>query len=263
MGRNEVEACVLQFADDNLFMCEDSFSNVLSLKAILRCFELVSGLKVNFHKLKLAGINVDRNFEVYTKTLKCSLMGIPFKYLGLEGGGNPKKKKFWESILSKISARLCAWMGRLLSLARRICLIKSIFTVIPLFYLSLFKAPESVYNKIISIQRRFLWACGRDDRSIAWVRWENLYKQVEEDGLGIKYVRKFNGALIKWKWRRLGEEQRMWKDILVSKVWIQVVANPLWNTNRGGGEMYPKFGTRGEEKGGSKKHWNVKWNVGT
>ena len=50
VGRKEIECSMLQFADDTLFMCEDIFSNVFTIKMILRCFELVSGLKINFYK---------------------------------------------------------------------------------------------------------------------------------------------------------------------------------------------------------------------
>jgi len=93
IGKKEVEVCILQFADDTVFSCENSYSNVLTLKAILRGFELASGLKINFHKSKLTGINVHRsNLVCYTKTLNCAQMGTPFKYLGLEVGGNPRKK---------------------------------------------------------------------------------------------------------------------------------------------------------------------------
>jgi len=49
---------------------------------------------MNFHKSKMAGINVERqSLEVYAKTLHCT-MKVTFKYLGLEVGGNPRKKKF-------------------------------------------------------------------------------------------------------------------------------------------------------------------------
>ena len=88
VGRKEIECCILQFADDTLFMCEDSFSNILTIKTILRCFKLVTGMKINFHKSKLVGVNVDRNtLETYAKTLNCNTMWIPFKYLELEIGG--------------------------------------------------------------------------------------------------------------------------------------------------------------------------------
>ena len=83
VGRVELECCMLQFADDTLFMCEDSFSNVFTMKVILRVFELASGLKVNFYKSKLAGLQVDKNtIEIYARTLNCDIMQIPFIYLG-------------------------------------------------------------------------------------------------------------------------------------------------------------------------------------
>ena len=127
VGRDEVEACVLQFADDTLFMCEDSYNSVFAIKAILRCYEIASRLKINFHKSKLVGINVESSsIEVYAKTLNCTLMRVPFKYLGIEVGGNPRKKQFWEPILNKLRDKLCVWKWRFLSLAGRICLIKSV-----------------------------------------------------------------------------------------------------------------------------------------
>ena len=39
-------------------------------------------------------------------------MRVPFKYLGLEVGGNPRNVKFWESVLTKLKARLNVWKGR-------------------------------------------------------------------------------------------------------------------------------------------------------
>jgi len=93
VGRNDIKSCMLQFVDDTYFMCEGSYTNVITIKVILWCYEFASGLKINFHKLKLAGINVERNsFEFYAKSLNCTLIRIPFKYLGLEVGGNPRKK---------------------------------------------------------------------------------------------------------------------------------------------------------------------------
>jgi len=227
VSRKEVEASVLQFADDTLFLCEDSYYNVFSIKAILRCYELASELNINFHKSKLARVNVGREvLDVYAKTLHCTLMRIPFKYLGLEVGGNPRKKLFWEPIIERLSTTLNVWKGRSLSLAGRVDLVKLVFTFLLLFYLSFFKAPQVVCDKIISIQRRFLWGWGREKRSIPWVSWENLCKPMEEGGLGIKNVRNFNGTLLaKWKWRLMGEEKGMWKEILVSKYGMDIERN--------------------------------------
>ena len=73
IGKNELEVCILQFANDTFFLCENTFSNVVTLKAILRGFELASSQKINFHKSKLAGVNVPSNAVVcYSKTLNCT-----------------------------------------------------------------------------------------------------------------------------------------------------------------------------------------------
>jgi len=56
VGGKEVEINLLQFADDTLFVCESKVQNIMCIKAILRCFELSSGLKVNFHKSKIGAI---------------------------------------------------------------------------------------------------------------------------------------------------------------------------------------------------------------
>ena len=161
IGRHEVEMCILQFADDTLFLCEDTFGNVLTLKAILRGFELASGLKINFHKSRLVGINVQNStIGCFTKMLNCIKMEVPFKYLGLEVGGNPRKKQFWDPLITKLKEKLSVWKGRFLSMAGRICLINSVLTAIPLYYISLFRVPTSVCKRIISIQTRFLWGWG-------------------------------------------------------------------------------------------------------
>lgn len=83
-----VEVALLQFADDTIFMGEASIQNIFAVKSILRCFELVSGLKVNFCKSKIAGICVENNWLASSASiLLCQQMNIPFIYLGMPVGG--------------------------------------------------------------------------------------------------------------------------------------------------------------------------------
>lgn len=75
VGKNSIECCLLQYADDTFFLCEDSFNNIFAIKAILRCYEIVSGLKVNFHKSKMVGISVNSYvLNTSAKTLNCHTM---------------------------------------------------------------------------------------------------------------------------------------------------------------------------------------------
>jgi hypothetical protein len=52
----------LQYADDTLCIGEASVDNLWSMKALLRGFELASGLKVNIWTSCLIGVNVDNTF---------------------------------------------------------------------------------------------------------------------------------------------------------------------------------------------------------
>lgn len=57
LGNANMKISLLQFVDDTIFF-KESPRECITLKTILRCFELASGLKVNFHKSSLASINV-------------------------------------------------------------------------------------------------------------------------------------------------------------------------------------------------------------
>lgn len=77
---------LLQFADDTIMAGKGTWDNLWSIKTIFCSFELVSGLKVNFHKSNLVDINLNSQFlEVAFSFLLCSLDAIPFKFLGDSG----------------------------------------------------------------------------------------------------------------------------------------------------------------------------------
>ncbi|GMQ01732.1 hypothetical protein CsSME_00048274 [Camellia sinensis var. sinensis] len=49
VGGNGVVVSHLQFGDDSLLFYEADMQEVMNLKRILRCFEMVTGLKINYH----------------------------------------------------------------------------------------------------------------------------------------------------------------------------------------------------------------------
>ncbi|XP_068486473.1 uncharacterized mitochondrial protein AtMg00310-like [Phaseolus vulgaris] len=210
---------MLQYADNTLFFCKAKSKSVFNLKVMLNCFELASGLKVNFSKSRLGGIGVEQTEILhFAKILNCEVMSIPFKYLGMPVGGCHKRGEFWDEVVNRVKKRLGRWKGRFISMAGRICLIKSVLSSIPLFYLSLFKIPSIVLKKIVSLQRNFLWGWGSDGRKIAWAAWDKVCKPKEAGGLGIINVRQFNLALMgKWIWRLKTEAGGLWKEVLESK----------------------------------------------
>lgn len=110
------------------------------MKSVLRCFEVVSGLKVNFHKTGVIGINVENRFlDTSYLFLNCKCDSLPFKYLGLPIGANPKKMSMWQPIVDLLVKRLSSWKQRHLSFGGRITLIHSFLNNIPIYYLSFIK----------------------------------------------------------------------------------------------------------------------------
>jgi hypothetical protein len=93
----------LQYTDDTLCIGEASVENLWMLKAILRGFEMVSGLNVNFHKSCLIGINVPSDFmDMACSFLNCRQGSVPFMYLGLPVGANPRRVATWEPLVEQL-----------------------------------------------------------------------------------------------------------------------------------------------------------------
>jgi exonuclease III len=210
----------LQYADDTIFIGEACVENLWSMKAILRWFELISGLKVNFSKSNIIGVNVQNSFlEGAASFLHCKVRSLPFTYLGLPVGANPRCVNTWKPVLDAIENRLHSWKNKYVSLGGRVVLINSVLASIPIFYLSYMKLPSGVRKAIIRLQRNFLWGTSASGESkIPWVRWSDVCRPKKDGGLGVKDLKIFNLSLLaKWRWRLLAEDKPQWKLVLAAK----------------------------------------------
>ncbi|XP_058741507.1 uncharacterized mitochondrial protein AtMg01250-like [Vicia villosa] len=101
---------ILQFADDTLIVGEGTWKHVWAIKAVLRDFELVSGLGINYHKSKLIGINNSNSFlEAAYFLLSCKVEESNFHFLGIPIGFDPRKESTWNALLVKMKKRLGGW----------------------------------------------------------------------------------------------------------------------------------------------------------
>jgi hypothetical protein len=88
--------------------------------------------------------------------------------------------------------------------------------------MSLFPIPAYVAKRIEKIQRDFLWGGGgggmKDEVKFHLVEWAKVCSPIDEGGLGIQNVRRFNQALLgKWLWRFAQEKGAWWRLVLVAK----------------------------------------------
>jgi hypothetical protein len=220
----------LQYADDTLCIGEPTLDNLWALKAILRGFEMVFGLKVNFWKSSLMGVNVSQQFlRLASVFLNCRIGAVPFKYLGLLVGANIRRIATWEPLINSLRKRLGGWSNKFVSLGGRIVLLNSVLNVIPIFYLSFLKIPVQVWKIIKRIQREFLWGCRGGRKRVNWVKWDDVCKPKHLGGLGVRDLRVVNISLLaKWRWRLISGGNALWIDVIKSKYGEQVIGKLEW-----------------------------------
>lgn len=217
----------LIYADDVVFMGEWSRANLENLKRILRCFYLISGLKVNMTKCQLFGIGVNVEEAIAMADLvRCRVGEFPFKFLGLQVGANMNLSKFWEPVLDTVRSRLSAWKAKNLSFGGRVTLIRSVLNSIPTYYFSLYRAPVKVIEAIDRIRRSFFWGGSMEQAKTNWVLWERVIAPVKYGGLGLGSLRDMNMAMLaKWWWRFKCESSSLWRRV----VWAIHHNSRAWN----------------------------------
>lgn len=138
IGSEKIPISHLQYADDTIFMCPDKGENIGSIKWVLRIFELLlSGLKVNFSKSNLYGINIDAiRLREKADLLGCEVGMGPINYLGLKVGVNHRNSSSWTTIVQRIRNRIETWSGKHISLAGRVTLIQAVLSALPTYCLS-------------------------------------------------------------------------------------------------------------------------------
>jgi len=78
---SSVSVTHLQFADDTLLLGVKSWANVRAMRVVLMLFEAMSGLKVNFNKSMLVGVNIfDSWLDGAASVLRCRVGKVPFVY---------------------------------------------------------------------------------------------------------------------------------------------------------------------------------------
>ena len=128
----------LQFADDVILFINDDDSSVLGVKRTLQCFQVISGMKLNFEKSKIFGFHASTSqLRKWTSYLCCMHGKLPFTYLGASIGSSPTAIKFWDPLISRIKKKLGAYETSHISMVGRVILLKAAIDSTPIYWLTL------------------------------------------------------------------------------------------------------------------------------
>ncbi|KAK3231055.1 hypothetical protein Dsin_002936 [Dipteronia sinensis] len=166
-GANGIHITHLRFSDDTIFFIKPVLDYLRNSKRILRCFELASGLKINFHNSCV--VRLGKKVEVghnWAAIFRWKNTTFPISYLGLTLGARPCSKSFWLTLVNKVKNWLAPWKRKFLSKSGRVVLIKSVLSSIPTYNMSVFKIPISIVNMIEKIQQSFLWGAEIEKRKL-------------------------------------------------------------------------------------------------
>lgn len=226
----------LQYADDTILLGEKSWKNIYAAKFILKWFEIISGLSINFNKSKLICVNCPPQWtSEAARILQCKVENLPTSYLGLPVGSSHRRYSFWVPVIQRVEKKLSAWKSRLLSAGARVTLVKSVLSSLPLYFCSLFKMPTIVVKKINSLIRSFFWGELDSKRRTKWVSWEKICLHKNLGGLGVPDIKKKNVSLLAKWWHRFSTESNaLWKRVIVEKYYCNYSSlSPfLHETNR-------------------------------
>ncbi|GJV67006.1 RNA-directed DNA polymerase, eukaryota [Tanacetum coccineum] len=184
----------LFYADDVIFVGKWELSNLSTIVNVLKWFHLASGLKINLLKSKLMGIGIPHNVVVSAaRSIGCSVMHTPFNYLGVKVGASMSRICSWDDVVAKLSSRLSKWKLKTLSIGARLTLIKSVLSSLPLYYMSSFKVPIGVLNRLEAIPSK------------------------KNGGLGVSSFFALNRALLfKWIWRFIANGPSLWSRFIAA-----------------------------------------------
>ena len=127
---------------------------------------------------------------------------------------NNKDRK---EIENRIEKRLSGWKGKMLTVGRRLVLINSVLTSLPMFMMSFFELPRGVLEKIDCFRSRFYWQNDQHKKKYRLAKWKVLCQPRDQGGIGIYNLDIQNKCLLsKWLFKLLNEDG-MWQELLRNK----------------------------------------------
>lgn len=114
------------------------------------------------------------------------------------------------------------WKRQFISKGKRITLIRSTLSTIPIYCMSMLCMPLVVRLRLEKIQKDFLWGGGKLEKKPHLVKRPIVYSNETKGSLGVRCLSKFNRALLgKWSWCFVEENGALWHQVINRKYGVE------------------------------------------
>ncbi|XP_057775017.1 uncharacterized protein LOC130993994 [Salvia miltiorrhiza] len=231
----------LFYADDILIFCKATKTNAKTLHKILEYYGNMSGqtfspMKSHIYFSDKVMANTKRQVS---RHLPLATGSLPFTYLGVPIFRGKPKASHLRSIHDRIINKFGHWKGIQLSMAGRLCLIKSVISSSLTHSMLVYRWPHDLLKSLDSSCRNFLWNGDIRKKPVCSVSWDRVCSIKSEGGLGVRSFKTMNKCfLMKMAWKVI-EGNSFGYDILKQRYLTphcsikSVTASSVWLGLRG------------------------------
>ncbi|XP_057808794.1 uncharacterized protein LOC131023266 [Salvia miltiorrhiza] len=231
----------LLYADDILIFCKASVKNAQKIKEILNLYGELSGQICNqskshvFFSSKVA-ISMRNNIK---RELGFAIGCLPVTYLGVPLFTGRIRASYFMHIYDKIVNKFASWKGRHLSMAGRLCLVRSVIQSSVTHSMMIYRWPKSLIYKLDKKCRNFIWIGNVDSKPTCPVNWNRICAPRTEGGLGVRSFSTMNKSyLMKMAWRMV--QGKEFAFALLSNRYLttfgyakhNIASSPFWTGTR-------------------------------
>uniref|UniRef100_A0A8R7PPL8 Reverse transcriptase domain-containing protein n=1 Tax=Triticum urartu TaxID=4572 RepID=A0A8R7PPL8_TRIUA len=229
----------LLFADDLLVCGQATMQEANSMAQLIHHFCYISGQTPNWAKSAiLFSTHVSQTtIQEIKQVFPVSIMDNNFTHLGhpliLPAKNRTATYNF---VIDKFLNKLPAYKANMLSHAARLELIRSVFSAIPVYYMSNILFTKKFIAKLTAIIRNFWWTGIRENnsnKSLCLRAWKDICNSKLEGGLGIRNLQAINeGLLLAAAWRLAKDPSSHLHLVLKSKyfhdasIWTAISTTP-------------------------------------
>ncbi|XP_056692196.1 uncharacterized protein [Spinacia oleracea] len=204
------------YADDVFLFSTASARNLCNIMKTLEDFGHRSGLRISMQKSTIIFPNTMHNSIRHEIANPYGLrISTCFgKYLGIDIRPNKLKISNYLQLLDKSTNKVKGWQAKLLNMAGRCTLVKSVLNSFPVYVMQTNILPISIVNKIEKCSRKFLWNKTERNRYMTRISWENVTNSIDNGGLGIRRLKEWNlSFMAKLGWSILTRPDKLWVQV--------------------------------------------------